>query len=135
MNDVLSRADVAVVVDTFYTKVLTDPQIGYLFEGLDLDKHLPVLHDFWENILWRTGAYKGGMMYKHLVLNARKPLKAEHFNRWLELFIGTIDERFAGQNAETMKQFAKSVAATIHARVSQQNMVPLGVGDAPKSGE
>lgn len=131
MKDVLSRADVATVVDTFYTKVLTDAQIGYLFEGLDLDKHLPVLHDFWENILWRTGAYKGGMMYKHLMLNAKKPLEAAHFIRWLELFIGTIDEHFAGENAETMKQFAKSVAATIYARVSQQNNL-LATLDTPK---
>jgi len=94
-----------------------------------LMNHLPVIHDFWENILFRTGAYKGGMMYKHLMLNARKPLRLEHFQRWLELFTQTIDEHYAGPNAQTMKQFAYSVAGTIYNRVSQQNKLPLGVRD------
>ncbi len=132
MKDVLSRADIAVVVDHFYARAMQDPVIGYLFEGLDLPKHLPTIHDFWENILFRTGAYKGGMMYKHLMLDARKPLRLEHFQRWLELFVTTIDELFAGENANTMKQFAYSVANTIYARVSQQNAIPLGVRDAPQ---
>lgn len=131
VKDLESRADIAVVVDRFYAKAIQDEQIGYLFEGLDLMNHLPVIYDFWENILWRTGAYKGGMMYKHLMLNARKPLKLEHFQRWLELFTQTIDEHFAGENANTMKQLAHSVARTIYARVSQQNSLPLGVRDAP----
>jgi len=127
MKDVLSRADIAVVVDNFYARALQDPIIGYLFDGLDLPTHLPTIHDFWENILFRTGAYKGGMMYKHQMLNTRKPLKLEHFQRWLELFVATIDEHFAGQNANNMKQLAHSVAGTIQARVLQQNATPLGV--------
>ncbi len=131
MKDVLSRADIAVVVDNFYARAMQDPIIGYLFDGIDLPAHLPTIHDFWENILFRTGAYKGGMMYKHLMLNARKPLRPEHFQRWLELFVTTIDEHFAGENANTMKQFAYSVARTIYARVSQQNSVPMGVQDTP----
>lgn len=132
VKDVLTRAEIAVVVDRFYTKAMQDPIIGYLFEGLDLPKHLPTIYDFWENILFRTGAYKGGMMYKHLMLNAQKPLRLLHFQRWLELFTQTIDEHFAGENANTMKQFAYSVANTIYARISQQNAIPLGVEDAPK---
>ncbi|WP_027877923.1 group III truncated hemoglobin [Meiothermus cerbereus] len=131
MNDLASRADIAVVVDAFYAKAIQDEQIGYLFEGLDLMNHLPVIHDFWENILWRTGAYKGGMMYKHLLLNARKPLTLEHFERWLELFTQTVDAHYKGPNASTMKQLAHSIARTIYARVSQQSSVPMGVQDAP----
>ncbi len=129
MNDVKSRADIALVVDRFYAKAIQDEQIGYLFEGLDLLNHLPVIYDFWENILFRTGAYKGGMMYKHLRLHAQKPLRLEHFQRWLELFTQTIDAHHAGPNAQTMKQFAYSIANTIYSRVSQQNSFPLGVRD------
>ena len=130
MSDVLTRADIASVVDSFYRKATHDDQIGYLFEGLDLLNHLPVIHDFWENILFRTGAYKGGMMYKHLMLNARKPLQAAHFVRWLELFTQTVDERFSGENASTMKQFARSVADTMMVRILQQNAFPIAA-DTP----
>lgn len=131
VKDLLSRADIALVVDRFYAKAVEDEQIGYLFEGLDLMNHLPVIYDFWENILWRTGAYKGGMMYKHLMLHSRKPLRLEHFQRWLELFVQTIDEHYQGPHANTMKQLAYSVANTIYARVSQQNHLPIGIQDAP----
>lgn len=125
MSDVQTRADIATVVDNFYLKATQDEGIGYLFEGLDLPNHLPTIHDFWENILFRTGAYKGGMMYKHLVLNAKKPLRAEHFERWLELFTATVDEHFAGPNAETMKQFAHSAAATMQSRILGNPMFPV----------
>jgi hemoglobin len=125
MADIQTRAEIATVVDNFYKKATQDEQIGYLFEGLDLLDHLPTMYDFWENILFRTGAYKGGMMYKHLMLNARKPLKPEHFQRWLELFTQTVDEYFAGEHADTMKQFAFSVANTMTARILGNPMFPL----------
>jgi len=125
VNDVQTRADIARIINAFYDKATADPTIGYLFEGLDLQAHLPTMHDFWENVLFRTGVYKGGMMYKHLVLNAQKPLKAEHFGRWLELFSATVDEHAAGPNAETMKQFAHSVAATMQARILGNPMFPI----------
>ncbi|WP_299428578.1 group III truncated hemoglobin [uncultured Meiothermus sp.] len=131
MTDVSSRADIATVVDKFYAKALQDSQIGFLFEGLDLRNHLPVIHDFWENIVFHRGNYRGGMMYKHLMLNADKPLKPEHFQRWLELFSATLDEHFAGENASAMKQFAHSIAKTIQARISQQNLLPLGTKNSP----
>lgn len=133
MPDLLTRADIAAVISDFYRKATRDPVIGYLFEGLDLEAHLPIMHDFWENILFRTGAYKGGMMYKHLLLNARKPLQVAHFERWLELFTQTVDQHFSGENAASMKQFAHSVARTMIERIVQQNAFPIGVQDAPKS--
>lgn len=123
----------ATVVDNFYGQATTDSHIGFLFDGLDLMNHLPVLYDFWENILWRTGAYKGGMMYKHFMLNSRHPLQASHFERWLELFVGTLDAHFAGPNAELMKQYAYSVANTIYARIEEQNKSLMAILDGPKT--
>lgn len=130
MPDITSRADIAAVVDTFYGKATRDPLIGHLFEGLDLQAHLPTMHDFWENILFRTGAYKGGMMHKHLVLNTRKPLKPEHFERWLELFTATVDEHFAGENAEIAKQYARSIAQTMLWRIVEPTGLPIAFQDA-----
>ncbi|WP_119275794.1 group III truncated hemoglobin [Calidithermus roseus] len=130
MPDIASRADIATVVNAFYSKATRDPLIGYLFEGLDLEAHLPTMHDFWENILFRTGAYKGGMMYKHLALNARKPLRPEHFERWLELFTATVDEHFAGENAEIAKQYARSIAQTMLSRIVEPTGLPMAFLDA-----
>jgi len=43
----------------FYERALEDDVIGYIFEiaGLDLDKHLPVISDFWESVLFGTSDY------------------------------------------------------------------------------
>jgi hemoglobin len=120
MTDIASRQDIATVVGSFYTRATQDETIGFLFEGLDLMNHLPTIHDFWENILFRTGAYKGGMMYKHLMLNARKPLMTKHFERWLWLFTQTVDEHFTGPKAELMKQYAHSIAQTMQERILGQ---------------
>lgn len=125
VDDVLSRAEIATVVRAFYHEATVDPEIGFLFDGLNLETHLPTMCNFWENTLFRSGAYKGGMMYKHLVLNAQKPLKAEHFARWLELFSAAVDAHFAGANAERMKAFAHSVASTMQARILGNPMFPL----------
>lgn len=130
--DIASRADIATVVNAFYRKATRDPLIGYLFAGLDLEAHLPIMHDFWENLLFRTGAYKGGMMYKHLRLHARTPLEEAHFVRWLELFTQTVDEHFSGEKAELAKQFARSIAATLRSRILGASPFPLAVQDGPK---
>lgn len=133
MQDITSRTHIAHIVDTFYKQATQDETIGYLFEDLDLQQHLPTIHDFWENILFRTGAYKGGLMYKHFTLNARTPLKAEHFTRWLELFTQTIDGSFVGENAEIMKRYAHSIAQTMQERILQVEL-PMAFRDAPKDG-
>jgi hemoglobin len=133
MNDVTTRVHIATIVDTFYRKTTQDEMIGYLFEDLDLENHLPTIHDFWENILFRTGSYKGGMMYKHFALNARKPLQTQHFERWLELFTQAVDSYFAGENAEVMKQYARSIAQTMQEHILQVEL-PMAIRDAPKGG-
>lgn len=133
MQDIASRIHIIHIVDTFYGQATQDARIGHLFEGLDLQAHLPTIYDFWENILFRTGAYKGGLMYKHFALNARKPLNAEHFKRWLELFTQTIEDSFAGEHADMMKQYAHSIAQTMQERILQPEL-PMAFRDAAKDG-
>jgi hemoglobin len=134
MSDVITRANIATIVDTFYHRATQDAMIGYLFEGLDLQNHLPTIHDFWENILFRTGSYKGGMMYKHFALNARKPLQVAHFERWLELFTQTVDQNFSGEHVEVMKQYARTIAQTMQERILQVEL-PMAFRDAPKDAQ
>jgi hemoglobin len=40
-------------------------------------------------------------------------LSKAHFDRWVELFHGTVDELFAGEKAEMAKQRATLIAWTI----------------------
>ncbi len=59
-------------------------------------------------MLLGTGTYRGAPFPKHAVL----PVEKAHFDRWLELFLATVDELFSGPKAEEAKGRALSIADT-----------------------
>jgi hemoglobin len=120
-HDIENRKDVEKLVNSFYDKVKQDPVIGFIFNDVakvNWDKHLPVLYDFWENIIFLTGKYSGNPMSAHLNLNSRVPLTKAHFQRWLELFTQTIDELFEGKKAELAKEKAISIATIMETKIT-----------------
>jgi hemoglobin len=57
---IVSRADIDRLMNHFYSKATKDDVIGYIFTDiakLDLEHHLPIIGDFWETLLFRTGNY------------------------------------------------------------------------------
>ncbi|WP_316806314.1 group III truncated hemoglobin [Pedobacter agri] len=112
-NDIIDRNDLILLVDTFYTKVQLNSKIGPIFTDVakvDWSHHLPKMYDFWESVLFGTATYKGNPMLTHFAVNDKIALKAEEFNTWKSIFMETVDELFAGENAETIKQKAQSIA-------------------------
>lgn len=104
-----TRKDIIQIVDSFYEKVRKDELIGPLFDDVakvDWEEHLPKLYNFWEDLLLGTDNYRGRPFPPHTSLN----LKIEHFDRWLSLFTGTVDEKFTGIKAEEMKIRARKIA-------------------------
>lgn len=123
-NDITTRADIELMVDTFYQQVKKDPVIGYIFNDvvqLSWEVHIPVMYNFWETILLGGAAYKGNPMSPHIELNKKEPLTQEHFNRWLELFSQTIDTLFEGEKANEAKTRAQHMAALILFKVQQSH--------------
>ena len=119
-KDIQNRADIELLVNTFYDKIKNDPAIWYIFTDvskIDWEKHLPNMYDFWDNILFYSGSYKGSPMNLHTHLNKITTLKKKHFNRWTGLFTSTVDELFSGKNADLIKQRALGISA-----IMQQNL-------------
>ena len=88
--------------------MLVDETIGYIFTEvakLDLEKHLPMLTNFWNNALFHTGGYKNNVAQIHKDLNDKETLTPAHFKRWLFLLEETIDENYKGEFAEKMKLY------------------------------
>jgi hemoglobin len=116
MADIETRADIDRLMHAFYARALDDDVIGYIFTDvarLDLEHHLPIIGDFWESLLFGTPAYsKHGRnpLLVHRELHEKSALTVEHFQRWLEIFIATIDEMFSGERAEFLKQRAAAIA-------------------------
>lgn len=121
-KDISERFDIITLVNEFYDKVKKDELIGYIFNDIakvNWEKHLPLMYDFWENTLFYTGSYTGNPINAHKHINRVVPLKATHFNRWLQLFNQTIDELFSGEKATLAKQRAASIATIMQIKISQ----------------
>src|SRR3954464_5390407 len=113
-KDIENIEDIKLLVNSFYDKVKADNVIGYIFNDIakvNWEKHLPVMYDFWENIIFFTNNYSGNPMIAHMNLNQLVALKKEHFEQWLKLFTGTVDELFEGKKATLAKEKALNIAA------------------------
>ncbi len=115
-EELATRADVDRLLRTFYERALVDPLLAPVFETLavvGLDEHLPVVGDFWEQILFRTVRYQGHFGPVHEALHRQHDLTDDRFERWLALWCDTVDESFAGVDAERAKSKARAMAAAL----------------------
>jgi hemoglobin len=124
MNDIATRADIELLMNTFYERLLADEAISYIFTDvakLDIKTHIPIIADFWETVLLNKNVYHNNTMKIHLDLNKKTPLTKEHFNVWLKYFTETVDELFDGETALRAKQRAASVATVMQIKIAQKN--------------
>ena len=120
MKDISNRDDLLFLMKAFYSKMLKDEQIGYIFTdiaNLDLEHHLPLLADFWNNALFHAGGYKNNVVQIHKNLDALEKLTPDHFIRWQLLLAETIDNNYQGEVAEKMKLRASQVGMTIQSKL------------------
>ena len=120
VRDIERREDCETLVREFYARALSDPIIGWIFidvARLDVEAHVPRIAAFWETLLLGARSYGGGAFAPHAALNARVPLRAGHFERWLWLWNGTVDDLFSGPRAELAKTRALRVARAFSARL------------------
>ncbi len=116
LPDIRSANDIKTLVDSFYGKVNQDGLLAPIFNDIarvDWDSHLPALYRFWETLLLGAGTYQGAPFPMHAAL----PLEQRHFERWLTLFLTTVDGHFAGMKAEEAKGRALSIADTFARRM------------------
>lgn len=120
-TDIKNRIDVERLVNTFYDKVKQDDIIGFIFNDVakvNWEKHLPVMYDFWESVIFLNNKYVGNPMSVHIILNEQVPFTKQHFQRWIELFTGTVDELFEGKKANIAKKKALSIAAIMETKIT-----------------
>jgi hemoglobin len=118
--DIQNRQDIDKMMRHFYDKLLADEVMAPIFEKViarGLDHHFDTLVDFWDNILFYTGAYKDNAMIKHVQLNEWYPLEKKHFEKWLGHFDNSVDEMFEGEKAEIAKSRAKQIAIVMEMKV------------------
>ena len=120
--DITGRPEIERLVNAFYHRVRTDETLGFIFDRvakIDWDTHLPRMYAFWETVLFRSGGYVGNPLAAHAKLAPLTEMGREQFDRWLALFCETVDDLFAGEKAEHIKNCAADMANVIHGRINQ----------------
>jgi hemoglobin len=121
LRDIENREDIVQLVTAFYGTLFNDPVLGPIFRDVakvDLDRHIPTFADFWENLLFQTGAYRGGLMAAHIRVHLLERLNTHHLQRWLDTWETTIDEQFAGPRANNAKVQASRVGVNMFQRLA-----------------
>jgi hemoglobin len=116
MHDIRNDEDIKTLVYAFYSKVQEDERLGYIFNDVaevNWNKHLPNMVDFWSNLLFQTGRYKGRPFHQHMPL----PIKKMDFGRWYNLFEETVDHHFEGEKADYAKEMAGKIASSFSVRM------------------
>ena len=109
MKDIQTEEDIENLVHTFYAKVRADEVLSPVFNEVikgDWEPHLATMCNFWSTLLLYTRKYMSDPMVKHVPL----PLEKRHFERWLELFNGTVVELFEGDTARDAIRRASNIA-------------------------
>lgn len=122
-HDIQTRDDIMILVNSFYNHVKRDKLLGPVFNDIakiNWNTHLPKMYDFWENVIFQTGSYRGNTLKVHLNLNDLSPLTSDHFEHWLVLFKITTKELFEGPNADTAMNKAESIATVIRIKLHQK---------------
>jgi hemoglobin len=121
-TDIEGRADIEKLVDRFYEKVRADDLLAPVFNDVarvDWDEHLPRLHAFWQTVIFGNGGFRGNPLSVHMKLVEETAMDWPSFQRWLDLFTGTVDEHFRGPRAEHIKSSAHDMAHVIYSRVNK----------------
>ena len=122
-KDISKPKDIQRIVNAFFKKVRKDALLAPYFVDKsreDWEIFLPVMYSFWENVLFYSGGYFGNPMQRHMDLNAMRSFSEAHYNQWLLLFTEAIDERYAGEKAELMKERAHNIATVMQVKMVQQ---------------
>jgi hemoglobin len=123
-KEVISLNDIKKLVDAFYEKVKRDELIGPIFDERIHDRwpqHLEKMYTFWQTVLLGEHTYFGRPFPPH----ANLPISHQHFEKWMELFIETVDELFTGEKANEAKWRAGKMAEMFESKIEYYTNKPF----------
>ena len=126
-NDIQNLEDIQLLVDSFYATVRSNDLLGPIFNeriGDRWTEHLQKMYRFWQTILLEDHTYFGSPFPPH----AQLPVDQIHFDTWLQLWHGTIDQYFQGKKADEAKWRGDKMAAMFLYKITyyrDNNTTPL----------
>lgn len=107
-----TEAEIATLVQQFYTRVRADATLGPIFNAKidDWVAHEQLLSQFWSSVLLRTGRFSGSPMRAHAQLQDLSPAL---FERWLAVFAQVCDQQANQAMAEQAQSMAQRMAQSL----------------------
>ncbi|MFD0850606.1 group III truncated hemoglobin [Sphingosinicella xenopeptidilytica] len=101
------------LVDVFYARVRTDPELGPIFNDVigDWPEHLEKLTAFWSSVMLTSGRYKGNPMMAHLKHIRR--ITPALFDRWLALWARTTSDVMSPAAAAALQEKAQRISESL----------------------
>lgn len=119
--DISTREDIHSIITEFYKKLVSDKMMLPFFEEIvrknELDHHIDVIADFWQDILLNTNTYKNNVLQKHLDFHEKVVFEKAHFTKWLHYISISITDSFEGQTSQNMIDRAKSIAMVMQVKL------------------
>ncbi|MGV9003027.1 group III truncated hemoglobin [Flavobacterium sp.] len=113
-KEIKNRADVSLLVHSFYAKIRANEEIGPFFNEMiqDWDEHLEKLTDFWETNLFAVRKYFGNPIEAHNKVDEKfnNSIDSSLFGLWLNIWFETLEELFEGENVEILKRRARKMS-------------------------
>lgn len=114
----IDRAFIDTLVETFYARILTHPDLGPVFDARLAGRwpeHMAKMKSFWSAVAFRSGAYGGKPVQAHAGVANMTP---DLFPLWLELFATTLDEIAPNKAAQewfmaTAERIARSLTLSL----------------------
>lgn len=114
-RELATRSDVELLVRSFHRDAAMDELLGPIFSAahVNWDAHIATLTDFWVSQVLGERGYVVHPLRAHEPVHARTPFGDAHYERWLDLFVSTVDEHFIGNNAESATRRATKMATAL----------------------
>jgi len=128
-QDIATRADVSLLMRTFYSSIQKDTFIGPIFLKIiptdAWEPHLEKLTDFWETNLFAARNFKGNPMRAHKDVDTKwgHQISQKHFEAWLTLWSATVDALFEGVKATEAKDRARNIATVLFFKMQETRPV------------
>lgn len=126
MQEILTISEIRLLVDTFYGKVQKDDLLAPIFNEQIQDRwpqHLEKMYTFWQTVLLDERTYYGAPFPPH----AKLPVDGTHFDRWMQLFLETVDGLFTGEKATEAKWRAGKMAEMFQYKIGVMRNNPMRI--------
>jgi hemoglobin len=135
-QDLAGPTQVHDLVVSFYREVVFDDLLEPIFgevAEVDWAEHIPRLVAYWCRILFRTPDHGGTVMVAHRRLHDLAPIGPDHCDRWFQLWVRSVDERWSGPNSERAKYHAEVIMTALAYWVFGFSWTAggIGAGSAP----